>query len=466
MPPVLRVLHAIHDYLPRHQAGSEIYVAQLCAAQSRAGLQPTVLAAEFDPARRHGQLTWRSHDGIPVAELVNTWQFAHFDGSYRDPALAATLGHLLDIVQPHVLHVHNLLNLSFELPALARARGIAVAATLHDYTLVCPSGGQRIHRDESHVCHVIDPARCARCFPASPFHAQLRFGQFARRAPTTPLVRLASAMRRLAPRATGAAGAALGRTTGDALDAGTIEQRLAAARIAFATFDVAVAPSASLAREYEALGFPTEHVVVSDYGFVPLARQRRVADPGRRLRIGFVGTLVWHKGADLVVDAVKRLPAHRVELRIFGDPDVFPQYSAALQQRAQGMPVRFMGRFDHCRAEAIFAQMDVLVVASRWLENSPLVIHEAFMTGVPVVGAAIGGIVDLLDHGRHGILFPPDDPEALASALQALIDAPSRLDELARSAPRVKTIDEDAREWTQRYATLVQPADPAAVTVS
>jgi len=466
MPPALRVLHAIHDYLPRHQAGSEIYVAQLCAAQRRAGLQPTVLAAEFDPARLHGQLAWRSHDGIPVAELVNTWQFARFDGSYCDPALAAALGHVLDVVQPHVLHVHNLLNLSFELPALARARGIVVAATLHDYTLVCPSGGQRIHRDESHVCHAIDPTRCARCFPASPFHAQLRYGQLARRVPAPPLGRLATAMRRMAPRATDAAGAAFGRSTGAALDAATIEQRLAAARIAFTNFDVAVAPSASLAREYASLGFPTEHVIVSDYGFVPLARQPRVADPGGRMRIGFVGTLVWHKGADLVVDAMRRLPPDRVDLRIFGDPDVFPQYSAALRQRAHGLPVRFMGRFDHGRAEAIFAQMDVLVVASRWLENSPLVIHEAFMTGVPVVGAAIGGIVDLLDHGGHGILFPPDDPEALAGALLALIDAPSRLDELARAAPRVKTIEQDAREWAERYARLVQPADAAAVIVS
>ena len=466
MPPALRVLHAIHDYLPRHQAGSEIYVAQLCAAQRRAGLQPTVLAAEFDPTRLHGQLAWRSHDGVPVAELVNTWQFASFDGSYRDPALAATLGHVLDIVQPHVLHVHNLLNLSFDLPSLARARGIAVAATLHDYTLVCPSGGQRIHRDESHVCHIIDPERCARCFPASPFHAQLRYGQIARRVPASALGRLASALRRIAPRATDAAGAVLGRTTGDVLDAATIERRLAAARIAFTNFDVAVAPSASLAREYLSLGFPTTHVIVSDYGFVPLNRQPRLPRPDGRLRIGFVGTLVWHKGADLVVEAVRRLPAGRAELRIFGDPDVFPQYSAALRQRTHGLPVRFMGRFDHGRAEAIFSEMDVLVVASRWLENSPLVIHEAFMTGVPVVGAAIGGIVDLLDHGRHGILFPADDADALAGALLALMDAPSRLDELARSAPAVKSIEQDAREWTERYARLVQPADAPAVSVS
>ena len=108
-----------------------------------------------------------------------------------------------------------------------------------------------------------------------------------------------------------------------------------------------------------------------------------------------------------------------MDVSIFGDPGVFPEYAAALRQRARGLPVRFMGRFDHDRAEAIFAQMDVLVVASRWLENSPLVIHEAFMAGVPVVGTAIGGIVDLLDHGRHGILVPPDDPDALAVGARA-----------------------------------------------
>ena len=86
---------------------------------------------------------------------------------------------------------------------------------------------------------------------------------------------------------------------------------------------------------------PTQ-VVVSDYGFAPLARPPRAADPEGRLRIGFVGTLVWHKGADVLIDAVSRLPGERVEVRIFGDPGVFPEYAATLRQRARGLPVRFL----------------------------------------------------------------------------------------------------------------------------
>lgn len=466
MPPAFRVLHALHDYLPRHQAGSEIYVADLCAAQRRAGLQPAVVAAEFDPTRAHGQLTWRAHDGVPVAEVVNTWQCARFDDTYRDPAMAGTLGHVLDMVQPHVLHVHNLLNLSFDFPALARARGIAVVATLHDYTLVCPSGGQRIHRDESHICHTIDPSRCARCFPASPFHAQLRYGQLARRVPSRAAGHLASVLRRVAPRATTVAGAALAQTTGAGIDAEAITRRLAAARTAFASFDVAVAPSASLAREYVGLGFPADRLVVSDYGFPRLPDAPRVASADGRLRIGFVGTLVWHKGADVLIDAARLLPADRVDIRIFGDPGVFPQYAAALAHRAEGLPVQFMGRVDHDHVPAVFAQIDVLVVASRWLENSPLVIHEAFMAGVPVVGSAIGGIVDLLGNGQHGLLVPPDDPGALAAALRTMIETPSGVHARARTAPQVKSIEQDAAEWTERYAGLVASATAAPVAAT
>ena len=86
---------------------------------------------------------------------------------------------ILRVVQPNVLHLHSLLNLSFDLPALAADARIPAVGTLHDYTLACASGGQRVHRADAHRCDVIDTQRCARCFSESPFHAQLTFGRLA-----------------------------------------------------------------------------------------------------------------------------------------------------------------------------------------------------------------------------------------------------------------------------------------------
>ena len=452
MPP-FRVLHALHDYLPRHQAGSELYVEALAAAQARAGDYPAVLAAEFDPARGHGQVAWRRHQGVPVAEVVNNWHHRTFAETYRPADLGGPLGHVLDAVQPHVLHVHNLLNLSFDLPSLARARGIPVVATLPDYTLVCPSGGQRIHRAEAHVCRTIEPARCARCFPDSPFHQQWRYGRLAARTPAGLAGRVAGALRRHFPGAAGAAQAVLSHTPGTVVTPGEIESRLSAAREALAGIDLAVAPSRRLAGEYGALGLAPDRLIVSDYGFAPLAPARRT-EPDGTLRIGYAGTVVWHKGVDVLVAAARLLPRSPIEVRIYGDTGTFPDYSGQLAAEASGLPVRFMGRFAHDEVARVLSEIDVLVVPSRWPENSPLVVHEAFMARVPVIGSAIGGLEDLLD-GPHRILVPPSDPAALAGALAALAETPSRLAGMAAAAPAVKSIDQDAREWADRYAAVI-----------
>ena len=150
MPPrALNVLHAIHDFLPRHRAGSEIYTLNLCGKlQNRCHV--SVLCADFDPSREHGSVRWRLHDGVPVVEIANNWEFQTFADTYCSDLIGTRLRQVLKAIQPDVVHVHNLLNLSFELPALAHASGIPVVATLHDYTLVCASGGQRLHRAEQH----------------------------------------------------------------------------------------------------------------------------------------------------------------------------------------------------------------------------------------------------------------------------------------------------------------------------
>src|SRR5262245_12020452 len=117
----LRILYAIHDFLPRHHAGSEIYAFELCGALSSRH-DVTILCAEYDPTRANGQSAWKTYQGLPVVELVNNWNCDTFADSYRSPWMTDRIAHVLRAVQPDVVHVHNLLNLSFDLPDLAHRR--------------------------------------------------------------------------------------------------------------------------------------------------------------------------------------------------------------------------------------------------------------------------------------------------------------------------------------------------------
>ncbi len=447
----MRVLHAIHDFLPRHRAGSEIYAFDLCSALlPRVDAQ--VLCAEYDPTRAHGTVSTRSWKGVAVHEVVNNWAFASFSESWASPTLHRAFEAVLDTVRPDLLHIHNLLNLSLELPLLAKRRGVRSVATLHDYTLVCPSGGQRVHAAEDHVCTSIDSARCARCFPQSPFH-----GQMAAHAagPLWPvLVRLGRVARRVAPRATGLLERAHRLHPAGGLTPADIDARLSAAHAVFDTVELFVAPSPALGSEYVKLGLPGDRLEVSDYGFPSLAHQGPVPRGGP-VRIGFVGTLSEHKGVAVLVEACRQLPVDRYRLILNGSLGTFPAYVAQLKTAARGLPVEFRGGFTPEDKARVYGELDVLVVPSLWPENSPLVIHEAFQAGVPVVGAAMGGIVDLLDHGKVGPLYEARSPSSLAGVLRELVGSPPRLAVLAAGLPKVKSLREDARGWEARYARAV-----------
>jgi glycosyltransferase involved in cell wall biosynthesis len=308
-----------------------------------------------------------------------------------------------------------------------------VVGTLHDYTLVCPSGGQRVHVPEQHVCREIDPVRCARCFGALPLRQPLGWT-----GPGASALRLAARL--------------LGRPSGaPAPRPADVAERLRAATGVLDSFDVLVAPSSSLAEEFRRFGAPAARLRVSDYGFQPLGGST-LPSLGAWLRIGYVGTPIWHKGLHVLLDAVRRLPLERFRLDVWGDLDVAPAYVRGLRRQASGLPVRFRGGFDHDRVAAVFASMDVLVVPSLWLENSPLVVHEAFQAGVPVVAARTGGLAELVEDGTSGLLYDPTDTKALAAALMRLVQEPGLLERLAASRPPVKSIDRDALEWDAVYA--------------
>ncbi|MDP8229035.1 MAG: glycosyltransferase, partial [Candidatus Electryoneaceae bacterium] len=72
----------------------------------------------------------------------------------------------------------------------------------------------------------------------------------------------------------------------------------------------------------------------------------------------------------------------------------------------------------------VFNNVDAIVVPSIWVENSPLVIHEALQARVPVITADVGGMREYVRHEVNGLLFKHRDVNSLAHQMQRLIDDP------------------------------------------
>jgi glycosyltransferase involved in cell wall biosynthesis len=146
----------------------------------------------------------------------------------------------------------------------------------------------------------------------------------------------------------------------------------------------------------------------------------------------FAGRLSPEKGIDTLIDAVGRLGGN-VRLDVAGEgPD--RSRLEALASRVAPDRVRFAGRLDQKEMDALIAGAATLVLPSRWYENQPMVVLEAFARGVPVVASDLGGTPELIRHGTDGFLVPPDDAAALAASLEALLADPERARAMGRAA--------------------------------
>ncbi|MDQ4085797.1 MAG: glycosyltransferase [Actinomycetota bacterium] len=163
--------------------------------------------------------------------------------------------------------------------------------------------------------------------------------------------------------------------------------------------------------------------------FTPTVPRERTAD--RPFRLLSVGRLVERKGTDDVVTALSRLPD--TELVVAGGPAadalcLDPEVQR-LQELARSLGVedrvRFTGGLAREQMPEVFCSSDV-VVAVPWYEPFGIVPLEAMACGRPVVGSAVGGMLDTIAPGVTGELVPPRDPERLAAVLGELLADPDR----------------------------------------
>jgi glycosyltransferase involved in cell wall biosynthesis len=328
-------------------------------------------------ANGHQVLRYEEHNDR-VAEIN---RLALAGKTLWNPSTYRQLRALIRRERPHVAHFHNTFPLIS--PAgyhAAKAEGVPVVQTLHNYRLLCPDAF--FFRD-GRVCEdcvgkmVPWPGVVHRCYRGS---------------------RAAS----------GVAAAML--TTHRAL------------RTWVKAVDAYVALTDFARRKFIEGGLPPEKIMVKP-NFLH-------TDPGLGEGRGeyalFVGRLSPEKGIKTLLTAWERLEG-KLRLKIVGDGPLAPEVEEAAE-RYEG--IEWLGRQPGNRVVAMMKDATILVFPSVWYEGFGMVLVEASAVGLPVLASNLGGMRSLVDHGRTGLHFRPGDPEDLAAQINWVLAHPAELERM------------------------------------
>jgi glycosyltransferase involved in cell wall biosynthesis len=182
----------------------------------------------------------------------------------------------------------------------------------------------------------------------------------------------------------------------------------------------------------------------------------------------FVGRLEHVKGVHVLLRALPAVLAAAPDTRvaIVGDGPARAELTRLAAELGVDHAVGFRGWLTADELMPEYERATAVVVPSVWPENFPTVALEALGVGRPLIGSRVGGIPELIEHGRSGLVVPPDDPPALSEALlTVLLDA-----DTARSMAAAATGKAGQFGISTFISTLVghylQVANPAPVNNS
>lgn len=300
------------------------------------------------------------------------------------------LQQLLERWKPDLIHVHHFYRLGLDvLFALQRwfpqSRWIV---TLHEFLAICPYQGQLLRRDGT-LCSGPSAKECSRCLP------QIAPVDFA--------------------------------------------LREALMRLLLERMDVLIAPSEQLAQRYVAWGIdpsriqvvecPLSDAVLEQLPMVESPLQAQLRQRRDPCRFGFFGNVQPPKGLDLVLLAMQQVVRQCPDamLTIFGlIPENLEGYPPEQQRNLLrvrelveqlGPHCELIGGYSQEDIPSLMQRIDWVVMGSRWLENSPVVIQEARACRRPLLVPRLGGMAEKVKDGEDGFHFTSGDADALAALM-------------------------------------------------
>lgn len=283
---------------------------------------------------------------------------------------ARRFGRLLADFRPDVVHLHGIhrqLTPSILVPALEC--GVPVVQTLHDYHHICPA--DTLNYAGREAC---EPRRCGVFW----------YG---------PAVKGRCLRGSLSATAVSAAETTWARVT----------------RAYAKTIRLYVCPSRFMAERMREARWQTPMRIVPNAVRAPSS----LVPQERRERLVYVGRLAPEKGVEYALEAARRTGRRLV---VAGDGPLWGQL------RREFPEAEFLGHVEKRRLTQVLSGAMALLVPSLSLENAPMTILESMAAGVPVIASRAGGIPEQIEDGVTGLLVPPRDANAIAKAVECIMN--------------------------------------------
>ncbi len=446
----MRILYAAHQFFPEHYAGVEIVTLGLARGFRRRDHETFVLAPkrsipgnDIEP----GEIEDYEYRGVPVRRVGRPKEGLSrpYELDYENSSMAQRTREYIREVEPDIVHAEHFQGLSASVIPVIKEFGIPLVYTATDFWTMCPVVDFRRH--DGALCTGPEVAHCTRCIASR--HPGRKMKQVADRAPNS-LLRAAARL----------SGTPLSKLSHPLRQVGALEERPGYIRERMEGVDRILVYTRLMRDLLRSNGIGDGKISVSPYGVdvSPILEAPRNTNVPPPLRVGFIGTLAPHKGCDIAIRAVRSLPEELgASLTVYGNLERFKPFVNRLRTLAgTDVRVEFAGPFPREKVGEVLSELDVLVVPSRWYENQPGVILEAFAAGMPVVATDLGGMSEFVHHEKNGLLFELDDPEDLARQLRRLGEEPGLIESLRGGIGPVKTVEEDVDELQELYESLIR----------
>lgn len=449
----MKILFAAHQFFPEHYAGVEIVTLGLAREFRARGHETYVLAPKRSIPGNNiqpGETEDYEFGGVPVRRVGRPKEgiTRPYRLNYENEIMAQRTREYMREIRPDIVHAEHFQGLSASVIPVFKEFDVPLVYTATDFWTMCPVVD--LLRHDGIMCKGPELNHCPRCVASRQptFLIGPLMKTVAQKMPDAAL-RMAGKLSEIPP---------LSKTL-PLRQIQALKERPEYIRERMEQVDHIIAYTQLMKDLLLANSIGHGKIEISYYGidtsYISSApRNHNVPPP---LRVGFIGTLAPHKGCDILIRAFRTLPRElEATLDIYGNLERFEAFVEELRGLAGGDErINFAGPFPREKVGQVLSELDVLVVPSRWYENQPGVIFEAFAAGMPVVATDLGGMSEFVKHEENGLLFELENAEDLARQLRRLGEEPGLLEKLRAGIGPVKTVEENVDELEALYYTLL-----------